>query len=171
MRKAVGCEWEGGREARTGAVIVSSVHGRSDRYLGSCNDGPAAGGCVHRRSRPRRPRGKRNVPDHQHFRPPHVVTCAGRDGALWLAAVPKSSDQGSIIGEPLPGSLTCEKQRHLTHARKIKTRGSAFSAKTPSQRRPALARAAQDAMLGTERIQGHPTSGLRCPDGRQPGSQ
>ena len=36
---------------------------------------------------------------------------------------------------------------------------------------PRLARAAQDAMLGTERIQGHHTSALRCPDGRQPGSQ
>ena len=52
-----------------------------------------------------------------------------------------------------------------------RNRGLALSAKTPSQRRPALARAAQDAMLGTERIQGHPTSGLRCSDGRQPGSQ
>ena len=34
-----------------------------------------------------------------------------------------------------------------------------------------LADAAQDAMLGTERIQGHPTSALRCLDGRQPGSK
>ena len=34
-----------------------------------------------------------------------------------------------------------------------------------------LAGAAQDGMLGTERIQGHHASALRCPDGRQPGSQ
>ena len=34
-----------------------------------------------------------------------------------------------------------------------------------------LAGAAQDGMLGTERIQGNHASALRCPDGRQPGSQ
>ena len=66
----MGCEWEGRREACTGALVVSSYlgGGGGDRYLGSCNGGPAAGGRVHgKRSMPRRPRGKRNVPDQQHF--------------------------------------------------------------------------------------------------------
>ena len=58
---------ERGREART---VVSSYlgGGGGDRHLGSCDYGSAAGGRVHReRSMPRRPRGKRDVPDQQHF--------------------------------------------------------------------------------------------------------
>ena len=61
---------ERGREARTGALVVSSYlgGGGGDRHLGSCDYGSAAGGRVHReRSMPRRPRGKRDVPDQQHF--------------------------------------------------------------------------------------------------------
>ena len=68
---------ERGREARTRALVVSSYlgSGGGDRHLGSCDYGSAAGGRVHReRSMPRRPRGKRDVPDQHHFSvsPSHV---------------------------------------------------------------------------------------------------
>ena len=98
--QAVGYEWEGRREARTGALIVSSVHGRGDRYLGSCNDGPAAGGCVSRRSMPRRPRGKRNVPDHQHVGrhvlPLFLLAETARCAALVQATIPESSERKGV---------------------------------------------------------------------------
>ena len=113
---------ERGREARTGALVVSSYlgSGGGDRHLGSCDCGSAAGGRVHReRSIPRRPRGKRDVPDQHHFSvsPSHVQQrLADR---RWIQCPTRKRRQGrTSLHAPPQRARTAQNAPFASHGRR-----------------------------------------------------
>ena len=106
-------------------------------------------------------------------------TCAVARTWVWLPAARALGPcclHAIAVGSPFIIHLTVETRRPVASPswrkfHRLQTRrGFPSLHQTPPYRRPALRGAAHDALLGTERSQGHRTSTLGCFDECQPGS-